>query len=110
MVPNVHVRQTTPAAMFMQERPDGPVQTDNEQLKALARRVTAQVQKKSTTAAEGRAGLQGVAAEAHKDNNKENVPQRGPPKKSKVARNSQTKGTKAKKNNGQKSLHQRKYR
>ena len=55
-VPNVHVLPMTPTSTFMQERPAGPVQTNNEQMKALTCRVTAQLQKKSTTATEGRAG------------------------------------------------------
>jgi hypothetical protein len=76
---------TTPAATFMQERPAGPVQTTTQQMKALERRVTAQLQKKGPTATEGRQVLVGVSSKARQDN-KENEPITGPKRTSKVTR------------------------
>jgi hypothetical protein len=64
---------TTAAATFMQEQPAGPVQTTSQQMKALERRITVQLQKKGPTATEGRQVLAGVSSKARQDN-KENEP------------------------------------
>lgn len=76
----------TPAATFMQGRPAGPVQTTHVKMKALERRVTTQMQKKSTTAPQGHRALQQLSAQAQAGNNKENERGERTSKKKKMTR------------------------
>jgi hypothetical protein len=87
----------SPALAFMQGRPAGPVQTTHDRMKALERRVTTQVQKKSTTAPEGRQALQSIAVQAGESNNKENETATKTKQKQKGSRKSPVVKKKAKK-------------
>jgi hypothetical protein len=59
------------AEMFMQSRPGGKLETKDNEMKGAERRVSAQLQKKGTTPAEGRKALDGIttiAANETKEN------------------------------------------
>ena len=100
-VQTAKVTLATPASTFMRERPLGPVQNTNKQLKVLARSVSAKVKQKGTTTPQGRAAIQSVATQAGK-NNKENEPGPKPTKTRKVTSTTPVPTNKTKQNKRQK--------
>ena len=84
----------TPAVAFMRERPAGPRQTSALQMKALERRVSAQVQRKSTTTPAGRRALADISAMTQAGNHKATITQPRPTKKMKGSRKVSAKPTK----------------
>ena len=101
LVQTQNMTMPTVAATFMQERPAGPVQTTNQQLKTLARTITAKVQKKGTTAPLGQAAIQNVASKAKQVNNKENEPGPRPNQKRKPTHPTLALSKTSKRNKGQ---------
>ena len=62
------------AETFMQSRPGGPLETKGNEMKGAERRVSAQLQKKGTTSAEGRKALNGITTIMANENKENQVP------------------------------------
>ena len=63
-----HVVMPTPAALFMQERPAGPVHATKQSMKALERSITVQAQRKSNTATVGCHAFHDISSQTKKGN------------------------------------------
>jgi hypothetical protein len=61
------------AEMFMQSRPGGKLETKGNEMKGAERRVSAQLQKKGTTSAEGRKVLDGITKSVANENKENEV-------------------------------------
>ena len=89
--------QTTPALTFMEERPAGPVQTTQLQMRALERRFATQVNRNSATTPEARRALATISIQAKRGNTKAAGTMERPAKKTKVTPKSARTPKKAKK-------------